>query len=36
MDAAEDGETQDLSAYATAAYVDEKYDSLQSLEGLSF
>ena len=34
--AGKDGETQDLSAYATTAYVDEKFDSLQSLEGVSF
>ena len=34
--AGKDGETQDLSAYATTAYVDAKFDSLQSLEGVSF
>ena len=34
--AGKDGATQDLSAYATRAYVDEKFDSLQSLEGVSF
>ena len=34
--AGKDGVTQDLSAYATTAYVDEKFDSLQSLEGVSF
>ena len=34
--AGKDGETQDLSAYATTAYVDEKFNSLQSLEGVSF
>ena len=31
-----DGETQDLTNYATKTYVDEKFDSLQSLEGVSF
>ena len=34
--AGKDGETQDLSGYATKTYVDEKFDSLQSLEGVSF
>ena len=31
-----DGVTPDLSDYATKTYVDEKFDSLQSLEGVSF
>ena len=34
--AGKDGVTPDLSGYATTAYVDEKFDSLQSLEGVSF
>ncbi len=34
--AGKDGETQDLSAYATTAYVDAKFDALQSLEGVEF
>ena len=34
--AGKDGATQDLSAYATKVYVDEKFDSLQSLEEVSF
>ena len=34
--AGKDGETQDLTDYATKTYVDEKFDSLQSLEGVSF
>ena len=34
--AGKDGETQDLTNYATKSYVDEKFDSLQSLEGVSF
>ncbi len=34
--AGKDGVTPDLSAYATTAYVDAKFDSLQSLEGVEF
>ena len=34
--AGKDGVTPDLSDYATKTYVDEKFDSLQSLEGVSF
>ncbi len=34
--AGKDGVTQDLTNYATKSYVDEKFDSLQSLEGVTF
>lgn len=31
-----DGETPDLAGYATEAYVDAKFDAIQSLEGVQF